>query len=472
MNNTGYTENGAVTHKSTLNGLLDLFAMGAAARTRDITHLFTAAHAEDRNRAIKMFFYIRDVRGGQGERQTFRNALNWLYKNDRAAFDAVFHLVPVYGRWDDILNYVEHSGVVSFVAATLENDLAIARGEVKGNASLLAKWMPSENASSKNTKRMAYAWMNALGISARDYRKVLSSIREYLNVVERDMSAKNWSAINYEGVPSVAMKNYRKAFSKQDAERFVAYLDAVKSGEKTIKAATLYPYQIYEAFQKQRWIKDDTLEAQWKALPNYITDAKSFLVLADVSGSMSGTPMAVSVSLALYAAERSKGYFKDYFMTFESNPHLIKVTGNTVAEKMRNIEDSPWGGNTNFQAAFNLILKTAITNKLTQDDLPEVFFVISDMEFDSAGGYTNFAAIDKKFADAGYKRPTMVFWNVQSRNDNVPVTEKEPGVFLVSGLSPVTFKNALNTKVTNPRDLMLEVIDSERYAAIGEALAK
>ncbi len=469
VNNAQYTENGAVTNRSTLNPLLDLFAMGAAARGRDITHLFADAMRVDHVLAIKALFYIRDVRGGQGERNTFRSLLDWLYKNDNKSFTRIVRLVPEYGRWDDIIKYVDHDEVANLVDATLERDM---QDMYAGKPiSLLAKWMPSENASSKVTRRLARKWMTSLGITAKQYREMLSNLRSYLNIVERYMSSGEWTGIKYAAVPSKAMANYRKAFSKHDATGFVAYLESVKKGEKKINASALFPYELFEKLLQSRGGSDrNTLELQWNALPNYVEDDdSSAIVVADVSGSMSGRPMAVSVSLALYFAERSKGPFKDTFITFSNRPAFHKIVGNTIYDKMMNIKRADWDMNTNFQAVFDLILSTAIRYNLKDADLPRKIFVVSDMEFDSAGPNTNFETIKRKYANAGYEMPQLVFWNVNSRKDNVPAVEGD-NVFLVSGCSPSIFKNALNSRATKPEDLMLEVLNSPRYDAVGAAL--
>lgn len=467
MNNSTLTANGAPSHKSTLNPVLDLFSLGGAMRGQDISSKFEAAYLEDALLALKCAFYLRDIRGsGQGERESFRQILRWLYTNARHDFHTILPLVPFYGRWDDILEFVNDPIVAEFVRDTLFSDMN------SKHPSLLAKWMPSENASSKHTRKLARQWVAALEVTVTKYRKLLSYLRNKIDIVESRMSSQEWKTIQYEKVPSRASMIYRKAFQKHDPEGYQKYLEQVQSGEKKINAAVLYPYEIYKEYHKESiWKLQPTLEELWKALPNYITDNKSFIVMADVSGSMSGDPMAVSVSLAIYAAERSKGPFSGHYISYSEVPLLVKVKGKTLADKLRSVQTSNVGYNTNIQAAFDLILNTAITHKLKQEDLPEMIFVISDMQFDDPqhGPKTNFQVVDGKFNKAGYKRPTLVFWNVRSYGD-VPVTEREEGVYLVSGLSATTFKNALNCKASTPYDMMLEVLNSERYAKVDEVL--
>jgi uncharacterized protein DUF2828 len=475
------TENAALTHKSTLNDILDFYYHAPARRGQDNTRLFTNAFATDPILALKVLFYIRDIRDGGrvGERETFRQGLRWLYNNRRDIFDAVITLVPTYGRWDDVLEFVDSPVVQAMVVTQFAEDVdSLQRNK---GVSLLAKWMPSANTSSRKTRTLARKWITALGTNERDYRSFLSMLRKAIGIVERMMSSGNFSEIKYENVPSKAATLYRKAFSKRDGTRYVKYLEDVKAGKTTIKAATLYPYELVSNYL-HGYSLDQTLEAQWAALPNYVDNDTNALVMADVSGSMSGRPMEVSVSLAIYFAERNKGQFKDYFMTFSGSPSLERVIGNTLKEKVNNVSNADWGGNTNLQAAFDLILSTAVRNKVPADEMPAMLFIISDMEFDVATGSvsyynrqpntTNFKAIANKYRAAGYQMPKLVFWNVSSRNNQTPVTEKEEGVYLVSGSSAGVFKAALEAKTTTPYDMMLETLNTPRYAPIEEAVIR
>lgn len=274
------------------------------------------------------------------------------------------------------------------------------------------------------------------------------------------MSARLWKNINYSSVPSQASRIYRNAFKKHDEERYNEFIDKAEKGEVKINAKTLYPYQIYDNVNSDY---SKTLEALWNQLPDY-TMGKNALVVADTSGSMNGTPMSVSVSLALYFAERNKGQFKDYFISFSEQPKLNKVIGKTLVEKMRSIILGDVS-NTNLQAVFDLILNTAIQNNTPKEEMPETIYIISDMEFDSAVcGNTNYEAFKAKYEMFGYKKPNLVFWNVDSRNDNLPTQQDERGVALVSGLSPVIFKMAVENKT--PLEVMLDTINSDRYKVI------
>jgi len=479
------TENGALTYRSTLDAVLDFYYHAPAKRgqNQEIIDLFMRAFAEDPVLALKALFYLRDVRNGQGERDSFRAVFTWLAQNYTNVFNALVPLVPEYGRWDDLTDlFVDQPTVAQFVRATLFNDFDAYRKD--GNISLLAKWMPSVNAG-KAAKKIGRKWAKALGLTEPQYRHLLSTLRGKLNLVETAMTSQQWNEIEYAHVPSRAALLYRKAFSKHDADRYVAYLEAVKAGKTKINAGTLYPYDLvrnystyFIGYDRSSRKIDETVEAQWKALPDYLAGSEeNILVAADVSGSMftgaSMQPIDVSVSLAIYAAQRNHGAFKNVFMTFTDKPKLVSLSNNGtllhhVMEVFRDV-----GYNTDIQRMFDVLLSTAVLRHVPVEDMPTKFFVISDMEFDSGnvgGNRTNFELIKAKYARAGYPMPTLVFWNVASRGKQTPVTKDERGVYLVSGASPSIFTAALNTKAVTPTDLMKDVLNSNRYAAIEEAL--
>jgi hypothetical protein len=454
------TENGALTHRSTLNGVLDFFYHAPARRKQDNTGLFLKAFGEDRTYALKALFYVRDVRGGQGERETFRQGMRELYKNFRETFEKVVVHVPVYGRWDDVIEFVDNPVVQGMVRDQLSVDL---HGE-GDSVSLLAKWMPSNNTSSKKTVALAYKWGKVLGWTPAQYRKNLAALRGKIKLVETAMSQNQWSGIQYGQIPSRAGMIYRDAFKRHDGTRYEAFIQKAIAGEVKVNASTLYPYEL---MQKVKSANDNTVEALWRNLPNYADTEENALVVADVSGSMMGLPMDVCVSLAIYIAERNKGLFKDKFITFSAAPEIQEIKGKTLYEKVQNLQRAHWDMNTNVQAVFDLLLKTATKNSLPADQMPTKIFIVSDMEFDRCNeGGTNFKAIQKKYEAAGYALPTIVFWNVQSRNDQTPVTQDERGVFLVSGCSPSIFEKAVKAEATTPMQMMLEVLDKPRYEPI------
>lgn len=465
----GETENGASTFTRSGSALLDFYAQSGAMRNNvdGALDLFKKALSEDPEKAIRILFYLRDVRGGQGERKLFRVCLQYLGETFPVIFDKIVKFVPEYGRWDDI--FFENETCFEVIKDQLVKDFDLE------SPSILAKWLPTANASSASTRAKAVAICKGLGMNIIEYRKKVRELRKKIKAVEELMSAQKWNDIEYSAVPSQASRIYRNAFRKHDEDRYNEFIEKAKSGEVKINASTLYPYQIYNS------VRDDysqTLEALWTQLPDY-TQGKNALVVADVSGSMIGNPMSVSISLALYFAERNKGQFQNYFITFSGEPKLQKVKGSNLKSKMNSIINSEWGGNTNIQAVFDLILDTGIKNSVPQEEMPETIYIISDMEFDeatSSGGYwndwkiekqkeTNFEAIKEKYSNAGYKMPNLVFWNVDARSGkNLPVQEGKNGVAMVSGFSPVIFKIAVENKT--PEQVMLDTINSERYSQI------
>lgn len=451
----GLTENGAVTLIRSASLLLDFYAQAGAMRPRpqEALDLFKKAFAEDKEKAVKILFYLRDVRGGQGERDLFRNCLQWLGTDYPAVFSQIIEHVPEYGRWDDLL--FDNDEAFELIGDQLVKD------KESESPSLLAKWLPTINASSPTTKAKAKFVANKLGVPDQTYRKVIRDIRKKIATVEEKMSANKWKEINYSAVPSQASRIYKDAFKKHDGVRYSKFVEKAESGEVKINAATLYPYQIYKSVKSNY---SRTLEALWNQLPDY-TQGKNALVVADVSGSMTGDPMSVSVSLALYFAQRNKGHFKDHFITFSSTPVFQRIVGSDLMSKMNSIEGSDWSMNTDLQAVFNLVLSAAVSNNIAQEDMPDTIYIISDMEFDSACEYrTNLEVIEDKYMACGYKRPNLVFWNVNGRGNNLPAGKDEQGISLVSGFSPVIFKMAVENK--NPEQVMLDTINSERYAKI------
>lgn len=454
--NTSYgeTENGALTFIRTESPLLDFYAQAGAMRgdKNRALKLFQSAFAENREKAIRILFYLRDVRGGQGERELFRHCLEWVGSNFPEVFEQIIQLVPEYGRWDDL--FFDNDKCFDVIKNQINKD------KISETPSLLAKWLPTINASSKLTVAKAKFMAKRLDLNEIEYRKLIRKIRKSIGVVEEQMSARKWSKINYSSVPSQASRIYKNAFKRHDEARYDKFIEMAESGDAKINAKTLYPYQIYKSVEKDY---SKTLEALWNQLPDY-TMGKNALVVADTSASMNGDPMSVSVSLALYFAERNKGQFKDYFISFSEKPKLHRVLGKTLVEKMNSIRLGDVA-NTNLQAVFDLILNTAIQNNTPKDEMPDTIYVISDMEFDEAVcGNTNYEVFKAKYELAGYKKPNLVFWNVHSRNDNIPVQQDEVGVALVSGFSPVIFKMAVENKT--PLEVMLDTINSDRYKNI------
>ena len=452
----GLTENLAVTYIRSGSNLLDFYAQAGAMRGNPdkALELFQKAFAEDRQSAVRILFYLRDIRGGQGERDLFRKCLGWLGSTYPDVFEKAVEYIPEYGRWDDM--FFDNEKCFSIITEQLRKD------QETEEPSLLAKWLPTINASSATTRAKARFMAEKLGINEISYRKLVRGIRKKIKAVEELMSARKWGEINYSSVPSQAARIYRKAFERHDEERYNAFIEKAEKGEVKIQAGTLYPYQIYKSAHSDY---SKTLEALWNQLPDY-TQGKNALVVADVSGSMVGDPMSVSVSLALYFAERNKGQFKDHFITFSGNPRLQRIVGETLLDRMNSIERAEWEMNTNLQRVFDLILNTALQNNTSAKELPSTIYIISDMEFDYAcDTKTNFQVIQDKYEASGYTMPNIVFWNVDARSgQNLPVQKNEDNVALVSGFSPVIFKIAVEGKT--PEQVMMDTINSDRYSQI------
>lgn len=463
--NKTVTENGAVTNKGSLNHLLDFFSLAGAMRATpaQAVQLFEQAYLSDRQGAVRCLFYLRDIRGGQGERTVFRECFRKLHDIDQETSTKLLQYIPEYGRWDELLQVVttNNQAAVDIIKAQFEKDeAAMKAGE---SVSLMAKWLPSENTSSQKTRNLAKFLAKALELKPSQYRRKVVALRKYIKLLEEQMSAREWEQIDYSKLPSQAQRKHTKAFKKHDETRYAAYLEAATKGEAKMNTATLYTYEVFD-----KVAEGDTkaANAMWANLPDY-TNGTDALVVADVSGSMSGRPMSVSVSLALYFAEHNKGVFKDCFMTFSESPQVLKINGGTLAQKLRAIELSPWGMNTNLEAVFTTLLGAAVASGAKGDDMPRVLYIISDMEFDQAIRNPNATIFDNakaQFEAAGLQLPHLVFWNVNAHQVQTPATKFDNRVTLISGLSQSTFKYAVEGKT--PEELMEEVINSERYATI------
>ena len=477
MNDT-VTLNGAKSNKSTLNKCLDLFGKIGACRNdvKQAQRLFAFAYAENPETATRILFWARDIRGGQGEREVFRNLFKYLVEENGEIGAKLVSLVPAYGRWDDLL-VLENTSAWDNVLGAIQFQLNLDRVSFKAGSavSLLAKWLPSINASSKDSKRLGRKIAEHLGLSEREYRKVLSNLRTHINVVEKAMCSKEWSVIDYSKLPSRAAFMYRKAFAKQDATRYADYLSAVEKGEAKINAATLYPYEIVEQYLYKGARNDKTIDLQWEALPNYM-EGKEFngLVVADVSGSMNGRPMSVSISLAMYIAERNTAeVWKNKFLTFSAQPELQSIVGSTIGKRIDNLSRAAWQMNTDLMAVFKTVLDAGMKNDVPAEDMPQKLIIVSDMQFDqccSSNKRTNFEQIQKLYRKAGYEMPQLVFWNVNSYGD-VPIKAHDTGTCLVSGCSPSILKSVLTDSVLTPVDTMNDTVYAERYDAVGEVFS-
>ena len=491
INRKKTTENGAVGYETTGTALVDLNFAVASLRNESeaqIIKRFIPAFYEDRVLAMKWLFFLRDVRGGLGERRTFRIIIRYLAVSFPDMTKGLVAIMADYGRFDDLLcllgTPVEET-VLTVLKTQLENDVRnLTRAE---SVSLCAKWMPSNNTSSESAKKAAAKLQQFMGLTAREYRKLLASLRAYLNVTEIHMSKNRWAQINYAGVPSRANIVYRNAFLRHDEERRTDYLAKVQENKAVIHAGVLMPHEIVTQYTTRTGWKftvdaeDAALEALWKNLPNTVGAAQNVLCVVDSSGSMlcpvgngNTTALHVSNALGIYFAGRMQGAYHNKFITFSNRPQYVDLSAcRTLKEKLELAFSHSDYTNTNIEATFHLILETAVSGHLKQMELPQTVLIISDMEFDLAVGNcdtdTLFDTIRKRFARYGYRMPKLVFWNVNSRTNVIPVRENECGVALVSGFS-VNICNMVLSNELNPFACLKKVLDSERYQKVADCL--
>lgn len=456
---TGKTANGAVTHETSLNYCLDYFAVAGSTRTmfdEAIVHTFNKAYAQNPDLAMKILLWARDCRGGSGERHGFHAIGKFLKNRYPELWDEVAIRIPEYGTWKDIF-VIEETPTRNCI------DWLSVQLEESPNANLLAKWYPRKG-----------AWFTAMhkykSMTPKEFRKYLVA---KTNVVEHKICAKEWSQIDYKTVPSNAMNKYRNTFFQNDGERFGDYIGDVLAGKTKINASVLYPHNLFESWGKLNSYDNktyggfcDAIDAQWNALPNYMKDnTEKIIPVCDVSGSMHGLPMAVSVALGCYISERNEGIFKDAFISFSNDPVMQYLEGDSATSRFKQLEKSEWGFSTDLQAVFDLVIDKAEHFKISPDDMPTKILIISDMEFNEAAedGNTNLEVVRERYNASIYDMPELIFWNVNGRRGNVPGLSSDEGVGLVSGFSPSILTSVLSGKVETPAQLMLRTVDIPRY---------
>lgn len=479
FNNIKETENGGVALRSTMNAVYDMFALGAAYRNRSnegCIALFREAFNQNRTLAMKCLFYIRDCRGGQGERRFFRACFKWLAEVHPDVARKYLSFVPEYGRYDDWLELLD-THLEADVLQLIKDQLFLDMDMKKNSVSLLAKWLPSENASSSKTIARAKKIRKGLNITSKQYRKMLSKLRHKINILESLMSQNRWEEIEFDKIPSKAGFIYRNAFARRDviAQKYRNFLES----NKKVNAQTLYPYEIV---RKALAVKNDidavALNKYWENLPNYCENTvNNALCVIDTSGSMTWSglnvrPIDVAISLGLYCAERMEGPFKDYYISFSSRPSLVYTGGDTdFVTKVKSIYKNTINENTNLVATFDLLLNSVLTRRAKVEDLPKNLIIISDMEIDQATGHTSHETnpgmteiekVRQKWAAAGIKMPRLVFWNVDARQNTF--LDEGDDVTFVSGMSPSLFQTVASGKTGI--EFMLDILNSERYEQI------
>lgn len=475
ISNYTYTENGAVAYRSTGNAVLDAFGSLAAmkdSQVSDILDTFYAAFHADKELAVKLLFYVRDIRGGQGMRRVFRVIASSLaFTNPQYIINNLDNFL-FFGRGDDYLCLVGtpcEKDMLSAISMILTEDINSVKNG--GSCSLLAKWMPSENTSSSTTKALAARIRSRLGFTPREYRKMLSMLRKEIGIVESKMSQDKWDEIEFDKLPAKASMIYSDAFEKHCMDNYIQYLTDLANGDAKVNAKSLFPVDIIHKVLEKTCLgcngwktastvasrKDRILyDAMWKSLPNYLEGTEETgICCVDTSGSMNGTPVEVALSLGLYCADKCKGPFKNHFFTFDSSPKFQTITGSDIVEKVMSIKEIN-AANTDFEACLKMILNVAVQNNLPQSDIPTKLYVISDMQFDSANGTSVdfwhkkrpikpfMQTMKEMYARKGYTLPAIVYWNVRASQCGM-FHEKFDGedCCIVSGYSPSLFESVI-----------------------------
>ena len=478
--NMTYTENGGTAYRSTESFCLDMFFKAGAMRNstaEEIANVVTRAYAEDPDKTMKIIFFARDARGGLGERRFFRCAVSALVKTSPKAVEKNIPLFAEYGRFDDLcvlLGTPLENAAAKEIKSQLNKDIAAMK--TKGQVSLLAKWLPSVNASSKDTRNKGRRMAALLGMTEPAYRKTLSSLRRYTDILENRLRERDYT-FDYEVQPSCAMFKYRRAFIRNDNERYTSYLNNVHNGTAKLNADRLFPYDIVRAAMAGNISPEEnmSLDAAWKFLPDLkASKRENAIAVIDGSGSMTCgcggiRPIDAALSLGIYFAEHNRGAFANHFITFSHTPRLVEIKGDNIVKKVRYCRTFNEVANTNLEAVFLLILNTARKHRVSREDMPSKLYIISDMQFDYCvvGGNDDvlFRAMRKLYQKYGYDLPEIIFWNVNARCDAMPVTRSETGAALVSGYSPSIFDMVMSGECS-PETVMNAILFSERYAGI------
>lgn len=458
--NVTLTDNGMVTNPTSLNKCVDLFFSIGSMRGKSkdkVVNLFNEAYNENPLVASKILFWVRDVRSGAGERQTFRDVISFLTTNSPQTVRKNIGLIPEFGRWDDVL---------VLLGTELEDDMfSLIKTALSNGDGLCAKWMPRKGVVANKLRKL-------FRTTPKQYRKMLVGLT---NVVESKMCAKDWEKIDYSKLPSLASSRYQKSFNKNDNERYNEYKKSLQDGTAKVNAGAVYPYDIVKSIN----MGGDTIvsEKQWESLPNWMEGSvERILPVVDVSGSMGvevgGNPnlscMDVAVSLGMYISERNEGSFKDAFITFSNNPQLQYLTG-SLSERLLQLRRADWAMSTDLEAVFNLILHQAKMNNVPEGNMPTKILILSDMQFNQATRRDSLGAqsmIEAMYEEAGYTKPNIIYWNLNAKGGNFPVEFDKNGTALVSGFSPSILKSLLGGKNMTPESIMMDTVNDDRYSVV------
>lgn len=495
------TANGALTNSTSHNFNVDLFFLAGACRKEtqeNIEKALTKSYEFDRVKTLKIIFWAGDIRQGAGERRFFKLALKWLNDNHADDLQTYLSFIPEYSRWDVLFDLANiNDTVLNYICENIKTNGLLCKWlprkvfarDVHKNKNIIKNKNILKDKFGNKIKKASGNWEIRTeehtlvkrrllydGLAGKIQKKLCLSPKEYrqllvknTKVVETKMCAKKWNEIEYSKVPSVALNKYNKAWYRNDEERFKAYLESVKKGETKINASAIFPHDIIKGavpndYSYDRTSLNDAQITQWNNLPNWLVGENSIMPVCDVSGSMYGTPITISVALGLYISERNVGPFKDAFLTFSDEPTMQILKGD-INQRIQQLLDAAWGNSTNISAVFETILNKAIENRLPQEQMPKTVLIISDMEFNYCGNMTNFENIKRMYQEAHYELPNIVFWNVNGRTGNMPVTINDKGVALISGASPSIVKAVLTNEIS-PIKVMNNAIEVERYSFI------
>lgn len=500
---TTYTDNGAPSNESTGSYCLDYFFKCRGASSAEVGDLVVKAWKENPLTTLKLMFYTRDCRGGKGERKLFYDSFLAIYRtscdeevNAYNALNINIKHIPEYGSWKDVFHLWEvlaetnmlGGQILRLITAQLETDfMNMGLGKP---VSLCAKWAPSANSKLGITlAKQIYRSRDASKI----YRtKYLTPLREYINIVERLMCAGKWEDIEFSKVPSQAMRKLKNAFKKHTPEKFGAWLEEVKAGKSKVCAKQLFPYQLVSNYGAE----DPLVEEQWKVISNSVSASlKDTVIVVDTSGSMTSplyksatTCMDVALSLGLLVAEHTQPPFRNTIITFTTDPTLLELPDPSISmhTRLERLRLAPWGGSTNIQAVFDLIINKVLevgsgASAPTPIPAPKRVIIVSDMQFNAAcrdinnnsdiidnidsSNTTNFEVIKQKYAANNLIMPQLVFWNVAGDTKDFPIKMDDANTILISGFSQSILESIIDGN-TSPMDIMNRVINNPRYDKI------
>jgi len=487
------TENGAAAYSSTGSACLDFFSWVERDTPSDkVVELFRAAYLENPHLALKVLFNLRDcIKNGKQEKRVSFDALNFLKSWKPKTYLKNLHGFVSHGCYKDALvlhsmgrHPLDADAELRLMSATLMDDQSKLAAGGKVSVSLAGKWAPTEGCSFDKKTRAAHKIATFCGWSMKAYRQNLGNLRKALDVLERHQSLGEWDKINLEHVPSVAMKNQKKAFERHLPEKFRSYLAAVMVGKAKMNSKGVQPHELIRDYMRGGY-DDPSTNAQWEALMTRLRTAglfKDAVAVCDVSGSMSGVPMEVSIALGLVVAEMTAEPFKGKVITFSAVPQWHTIAGATLREKVGSISRAHWEQNTDLIAVFKMLLTEAKTYRLSPEQMIKKIFVFTDMQFDVANNdgfhvarfgtptkyQTTYEIVKQMYADAGYTIPQIVFWNLRATHTSFPVDKSAPGVALMSGFSSEMLKMFLDDEPMTPYSMMLKAVKDYEVFVVDE----